>query len=1444
MHGFSTAETNLLARVSMMPLAHRAEEAHDLEAAALEALLLEQPEAGEPQPERQSSLVRMSSLGRLHRASTRQAIVHSMLDGKQGGEDDTLALLSKVRARFDRAGVPMTDVLIRFKNLSITGLVALKQGQRTMSRIASARNSAGRTLQKLKYMVAGAPTSSMRKAFIVEDASSVLHPGRITLLLGPPGAGKTTFMRALSGQLKGEKNIEVVADELTYNGLDFRKGEFVVERTAGYISQVDTHFGELTVRETLNFSALCQTSRTRKAAEVRLEEREKELGIEPDPAVAVYMHALSKAGHQHLYTDIAIKALGLETCADTPVGNAMLRGVSGGQKKRVTTGEIFVGPSNTLFADEISTGLDSATTFDICNRLRALCHTLNATVLVSLLQPTPETYGVFDDVMLLSSGRLVFHGPREMILPFFDSLGFVCPAEKGEADFLQEVTTLGDQVLYWGGEKGTYQFVPERDIAAAYRQTEYGAAFLKELDMPAEQEAEGHEELATHTYGQGHWTLFVANMARQKKLFLRNDAFIIIRIAQCIVMGFAVGTLFLNQGKDTLYDAQMFMSVSFFSIMTQLVVSFAAPGLLIERLPVYYKQRDAGFYPAFCFALPEILMQVPLIFTEACIWTLMVYFMVGFATSARLFIFWGFMMVAGVFGLTLFFVIAMFTKTITVAAAFQNLAILIFTIASGFIVTPDSLAGPWVGAYWANPVTYFLNGIVRNEMLSPDWSEPSENAPGLTAGEEYMVVRGYDAAQPWAIGMFAWGIGATVLNTIIFMLACTYTSAVAGGVEKIEATVEFSRDDLSISSLKSRGSHHGAPSSNGDAEEGGAAARQEPRKGSLPFSPVTLTFSDLKYSVPLPAGVKGKQDDDGPHSGRLLLLRGITGSFRPGVLTALMGSSGAGKTTLMDCLALRKTGGLITGDVRVSGFPQKADTFMRVMGYVEQTDVHIPEATVHEALLFSARLRLPSSTKDDAAVKFVEEVMDVVELQGLRNARVGIPGVSGLSVEQRKRLTIAVELVANPSIVFMDEPTSGLDARAAGIVMRAVKRITSTGRTVVCTIHQPNREIFLAFDELLLLKRGGETIFNGDLGKGGSNLTSYFEGFNGVPKITKGQNPANWMLDVTSAEVEKATRSSFADNYALSELAEQQEQLVASLAVPVEGAGDLQIKELAPASVLVQVRELLKRNLQQYNRLRSYTATRMAITIVIGVLFGTVLDNQGDKAYTYNGILNVTGVQYSSVMFIGMVNAMMVQSIISLRRTVFYRERSGGTYTVFPYILTEFLVEVPYLIVQAVVYSALVYWIVGFQANAGKFFWFLGVMIFTLFYWTFFGIQNVHITPSLSIANAFTSFCFGVWDLFCGYYKPSTMMTPAWIWMYYIDPVSYTIWGLIAGELGDVEEPMLDQNPVVTVSQFVESYFGYYSGAMSWIIPVLFAFSAAFFCISALALKKIQWQNR
>ncbi|RZB60291.1 ABC transporter G family member 40 [Glycine soja] len=188
-------------------------------------------------------------------------------------------------------------------------------------------------------------------------------------------------------------------------------------------------------------------------------------------------------------------------------------------------------------------------------------------------------------------------------------------------------------------------------------------------------------------------------------------------------------------------------------------------------------------------------------------------------------------------------------------------------------------------------------------------------------------------------------------------------------------------------------------------------------------------------------------------------------------------------------------------------------------GCCKQNDIHSPYVIIYESLFcYGLVYRLKSISKPE------------------REALVGLPGVSGLSTEQRKRLTITIEVVGSPSIIFMDEPTSGLNARTAAIVMRTVRSIVDTGRTIVCTIHQPSIDVFEAFDELFILKRGGREIYGGSSGHHCNHLIEYFERIEGVGKIKDRHNLTAWMLEVTTSAREMDLNVDFADIYTNSEL--------------------------------------------------------------------------------------------------------------------------------------------------------------------------------------------------------------------------------------------------------------------------------------------------------------------
>jgi ABC-type multidrug transport system ATPase subunit len=239
---------------------------------------------------------------------------------------------------------------------------------------------------------------------VLDGASGVLRPGTLTLLLAPPGHGKSSLMKALTQQLHGAD----VKGTIHYSGLAAKDAKGIhLGSLCQYVGQVDEHLPQLTVRETLEFvHENCSV----------------------DPA-AFGAAPTSPGGHAGRVQDV-IDLLHLGACQHTVIGNDLVRGVSGGEKKRVTVAEGLLSEARFLALDEISTGLDSAVTFDIVKRLRSRASDNGLTVLVSLLQPTPETYALFDEVLLMREGAVVYHGARAALPAYFAGLGFTPPPEE------------------------------------------------------------------------------------------------------------------------------------------------------------------------------------------------------------------------------------------------------------------------------------------------------------------------------------------------------------------------------------------------------------------------------------------------------------------------------------------------------------------------------------------------------------------------------------------------------------------------------------------------------------------------------------------------------------------------------------------------------------------------------------------------------------------------------------------------------------------------------------------------------------------------------------------------------------------------------------------------------------------------------------------------------
>ncbi|XP_010533198.1 PREDICTED: ABC transporter G family member 32 [Tarenaya hassleriana] len=1345
-------------------------------------------------------------------------------------DHDPEQFFARVRKRFDAVDLKFPKIEVRFQNLRVESFVHV--GSRALPTIPNfIFNMTEALLRKLRLL-----RGKRSKLTILDNVSGIVRPSRLTLLLGPPSSGKTTLLLALAGRLGS--NLET-SGTITYNG--YKLNEIVAPRTSAYVSQQDWHVAEMTVRQTLEFAGRCQGVGFKYDMLLELARREKLAGLKPDEDLDIFMKSSALGGQEtSLVVEYIMKILGLDTCADTLVGDEMIKGISGGQKKRLTTGELLVGPARVLFMDEISNGLDSSTTHQIIKYLKHSTHALEGTTVISLLQPAPETYELFDDIILMSEGQIIYQGPREEVLGFFSSVGFSCPERKSVADFLQEVTSKKDQQQYWSVPFRPYRYIPPGKFAEVFRSYPTGKNLSNKLAVPFDKRYNHPAALSTSQYGVNRSELLKINFSWQRQLMKQNSFIYVFKFVQLLLVALITMTVFCRTTihHDTINDGNIYLGALYFSMVIILFNGFTEVPMLVAKLPVLYKHRDLHFYPSWAYTLPSWLLSVPTSIIESLTWVGVTYYVIGYDPQFTRFL-QQFLLFFSLhqMSLGLFRVIGSLGRHMIVANTFGSFAMLVVMALGGFIISRDSIPTWWIWGYWISPLMYAQNAVAVNEFLGHSWQKKAGNNSDESLGLALLRQRSLFPESYW----YWIGVGALLGYTVLFNLLFTLFLAFLNPWGKLQAVV--TKEELEEKEKKRKGDDFVVELREYLQHSGSLNGKYFKNRGMvLPFQPLSLSFRNINYYVEVPLGLK----QQGIVEDKLQLLMNITGAFRPGVLTALVGVSGAGKTTLMDVLAGRKTGGIIEGDIYISGYSKKQETFARISGYCEQNDVHSPCLTVLESLLFSAWLRLPVDVDIETQRAFVHEVMELVELTPLSGALVGLPGVDGLSTEQRKRLTIAVELVANPSIVFMDEPTSGLDARSAAIVMRTVRNIVNTGRTIVCTIHQPSIDIFESFDELLFMKRGGELIYAGPLGQKSCELVKYFESIEGVPKIKPGHNPAAWMLDVTSYTEEQRLGVNFAEIYKNSSLFHRNKELVDFLSKPSSISKELEFPTRYSRPLFSQFLACLWKQNLSYWRNPQYTAVRYFYTVVISLMLGTICWKFGSKRDTQQDLFNAMGSMYAAILFIGITNASAAQPVVSIERFVSYRERAAGMYSALPFAFAQVFIEFPYVFAQSAIYSTIFYAMASFEWNAIKFLWYLYFMYFTVMYFTFYGMMTTAVTPNHNVASIIAAPFYMLWNLFSGFMIPYKRIPIWWRWYYWANPVAWTLYGLLVSQYGDDERQvkLLDGIHRVSTKQLLHDLMGYRHDFLGISAIMVVGFCVFFAFIFAFAIKAFNFQRR
>lgn len=811
---------------------------------------------------------------------------------------------------------------------------------------------------------------------------------------------------------------------------------------------------------------------------------------------------MSKAEFKDRVVKLLLKMFNIEHTINTIVGNPYVRGVSGGERKRVSIAEMMITKATVCCWDNSTRGLDASTALDYVKSLRIMTNIYKTTTFVSLYQASENIYSQFDKVLVIDDGREVFFGPASEGRAYFEGLGFLPKPRQTTPDYLTGCTDEFEREYAPGRSVNNVPSTPQALEEAFHKSPHYARlnhemeAYREELRQEshedfevavAEEKRKGapHSSVYTIPFYMQIWAL----MQRQFLLKWQDKFSLTVSWITTTVIAIVLGTVYLDLPK-TSAGAFTRGGLLFISLLFNAFQAFSELASTMLGRPIVNKHKAYTFHRPSALWLAQICVDVVFASAQIMMFCIIVYFMCNLVRDAGAFFTFFLMIISGYLAMTLFFrTVGCICPDFDYAMKFAAIIITLFVLTSGYMI-PYPAQGKWVSwIFYINGLGLGFAALMMNEFkrltlkcgsdsLVPSGPGYSDlryqtctllgSQPGsdqIDGGSYINLSFQYDPKDLWR----NFGI---IIALIVGFLASNallgeYFSYGAGG----KTVTYYAKENDERKALNQK------LDEKKERRRTKTEAAEEESNLNIDSRSV-LTWENLVYEVPVPTG-------------QLRLLNEIYGYVKPGQLTALMGASGAGKTTLLDVLASRKNIGVITGDVFVDGKP-KGTAFQRGTSYAEQLDTHESTQTVREALRFSAYLRQPYEVSQEEKDKYVEEVIALLEMENIADAIIGDP-TNGLAVEERKRVTIGVELAAKPQLLlFLDEPTSGLDSQSAFNIVRFLRKLAKAGQAILCTIHQPNASLFENFDRLLLLQRGGNCVYFGDIGKDAEVLLNYF----------------------------------------------------------------------------------------------------------------------------------------------------------------------------------------------------------------------------------------------------------------------------------------------------------------------------------------------------------------
>ncbi|KAJ5506588.1 CDR ABC transporter [Penicillium expansum] len=1120
----------------------------------------------------------------------------------------------------------------------------------------------------------GAGKSSIRT--ILDDFTGCVRPGEMLLVLGRPGSGCSTFLKVLGNQRAGYESIE---GDVRYGGTDSEKMAKQYRSEVLYNPEDDLHYATLTVRDTLLFALKSRT---------------------PDKASRI--SGESRKEYQETFLSAIAKLFWIEHALGTRVGNELIRGVSGGEKKRTSIAEAMVTKASTQCWDNSTKGLDASTALD-----------------------DPHARRIKD---------------------------------------------------------GWHDRIPRNaaEFQAAYRNSDAYQRNLADIqNFEGDIEAQRQErEAARSTTKRKNFTISFYKQVmilthRQFLVMLGERESFIGKWSVITFQALIVGSLFYNL-PDTSNGVFTRGGVMFFILLFNSLLAMAELTAAFYSRPILLKHKSFSFYRPAAYALAQVVVDVPIVLIQVVLFDIIVYFMANLArTPSQFFINLLFIFILTMTMYSFFRALGALCASLDVATRLTGVAIQALIVYTGYLIPPWKMH-PWLKwLIWINPVQYAFEALMANEFhnlqikCEPPYIVP--DGPNAVPGHQSCTIQGSDPDQLIVHGpkyiqtaytysrAHLWRNFGIIFGWLILFVCLTMLGMELQRPNKGGSSVTVIRSREDEESAEKNGI--AATKNDGDSNESSDKVQDVAKNTAI------FTWQDVNYTIPY----KGAQRQ---------LLQNVQGYVKPGRLTALMGASGSGKTTLLNALAQRINFGVVTGNFLVDGRPLPK-SFQRATGFAEQMDIHEPTATVRESLRFSALLRQPKEVPLQEKYDYCETIIDLLEMRSIAGATVGSVG-SGLNQEQRKRLTIAVELASKPELLlFLDEPTSGLDSLAAFNIVRFLRRLADAGQAVLCTIHQPSAVLFENFDELLLLKSGGSVVYNGPLENDSKTLIDYFEQ-NGGRKCSPHENPAEYMLEVIGAGNPDYKGQDWGNVWANSpeskQLSEDLEGIIASRRNSQSDEKTKDGREYA-MPLYVQVVAVTKRAFVAYWRSPDYILGKFMLHIFTG-LFNT---------FTFwhlgNSFIDMQSRLFSVFMTLTIAPPLIQQlqpRYIHLRGLYKSREANSKIYTWAAFVTSTIVPELPYSIVAGSIYFNCWYWGTWFPRDSfsSGYVW-MSLMLFELYYIGL-GQFIAALAPNELFASLLVPTFFTFIVSFCGVLVPYAALPHFWqSWMYWLTPFHYLLEGFL-----------------------------------------------------------------